>query len=522
MKNNKLEICIRNNEYIFYDNDVLSYKKNGIVKIISKKINNYIGLYNEKVYFSKVNKIFSISLVDYTVTLEYKLPGYLQSGIMENFIIVSSYNQLSYSIYSININNNSMKKLYSSGKIHSFFIQQNYIVLKVPYFKNKYTIMDIKGKIIKIINEHKLYLIPHDTKEISYDISFIENNFKTSIKLDDKTLNILGRLTSYIILNSKLYLLSNDISRSYIYMIDLNTVEVSIIKQSHLNFSEIFLFEDNIYYNISDISNEILITNILLDEDIEYEFNIKNEIINKRSMINKCYYTIYKNLSLDKLKGIYFYVHGGPKDYIGKNYDQLKSLFINSGYLLVAINYHGSITYGMEYEESIYGKWGFQELRDIKEVIEEVISEYPNLKKDIRMLGISYGGILANLIVVKENIELNKVVSISSPYEVKKFYDNLPRFYKNIFNRRALYKGITKYNIEEFNPINYVKNKENRTYLIYIYGDKDKKIPMNSNIEREIKKNVNSYIQVRTAGHNIKEIFDNQSNIDDFLNLIFK
>ncbi|WP_436889264.1 hypothetical protein [Mammaliicoccus sciuri] len=30
--------------------------------------------------------------------------------------------------------------------------------------------------------------------------------------------------------------------------------------------------------------------------------------------------------------------------------------------MLVAINYHGSITYGMEYEESIYGKWGFQEL----------------------------------------------------------------------------------------------------------------------------------------------------------------
>jgi dipeptidyl aminopeptidase/acylaminoacyl peptidase len=94
-----------------------------------------------------------------------------------------------------------------------------------------------------------------------------------------------------------------------------------------------------------------------------------------------------------------FLVHGGPQGSWGNSwsYRWNEELFAANGYVVVAINFHGSTGYGQKFTDSISGDWGGKPFEDLMKGLDYVEKTYPFIDKSREAaLGASYGGYMAN------------------------------------------------------------------------------------------------------------------------------
>ncbi len=524
MKIKNKVITIKVNEYYTLELEInhLRIVGRGEILFQCSNISKYLGMFNGNIYYTSKDRIISLtidSLKTKEILRNYK---FREIYLLDQYIYISEYIDTSFHIKKVNLITEEYKNLYSGQQMHSFFIQNDNLIIQCPYFTKKYIVIQLDGKMVKRYYDYENINIPCLNYKISYEIKFCGPDYKfvSNLLINNKRIKLEGRVIKYIIYNEKLYILTNDNTKCHIYTIKMTEKKISGLMTSNLHINNIFLLDNKIFYDVSDLSHCVVVRNNLLNTylpNYEKKILIKNRI----SKINKCFYTIYKKNNITSFKGILFLLHGGPHDYIDKEYDELKRMIVESSYILVVINYHGSSTYGYEYEKVIHGKWGKQELYDIQEIFSDTILEYPELRHNCRILGISYGGILANLSHLKCKLPFSKVISISSPYDIKKFYLQLHHFHKNIFKNRAIKRRIVHYDIEEFNPINYPKDPFLTTIMIYIYGMNDSKIPMDQDVVTAIKNNFNIYLPVENAGHDLKDIFMNIHDKKELLNLLF-
>ncbi len=96
-----------------------------------------------------------------------------------------------------------------------------------------------------------------------------------------------------------------------------------------------------------------------------------------------------------------FLIHGGPQggwtdDF---HYRWNHSLFAAKGYVVVAINFHGSDGYGQPFTDAVSGEWGGVPFVDLVRGQEYAIEHFPFIDKDrIVAAGASYGGFMINWI----------------------------------------------------------------------------------------------------------------------------
>jgi hypothetical protein len=92
-------------------------------------------------------------------------------------------------------------------------------------------------------------------------------------------------------------------------------------------------------------------------------------------------------------------IHGGPQSAFLNNWNYRWNLatFASQGYGVIAINYHGSTGFGMEYLNSIRKDWGGKPYEDIMKGVDFILSKYSYLNPNrVAALGASYGGYMMN------------------------------------------------------------------------------------------------------------------------------
>jgi dipeptidyl aminopeptidase/acylaminoacyl peptidase len=96
-----------------------------------------------------------------------------------------------------------------------------------------------------------------------------------------------------------------------------------------------------------------------------------------------------------------FLVHGGPQggwvdDF---HYRWNHSMFASPGYVVAAINFHGSLGYGQAFTDSISGDWGGAPFVDLVKGQQYLVENFPYIDGDkIVAAGASYGGFMINWI----------------------------------------------------------------------------------------------------------------------------
>ncbi len=119
-----------------------------------------------------------------------------------------------------------------------------------------------------------------------------------------------------------------------------------------------------------------------------------------------------------------FLIHGGPQGAWGNDwtYRWNAELFAANGYVVVAINFHGSTGYGQKFTDSIRGDWGGKPYIDLMKGLDFVEKTYPFIDKAREAaLGASYGGYMANWLLGHTN-RFKCVVSHDGTFNTESAY----------------------------------------------------------------------------------------------------
>jgi dipeptidyl aminopeptidase/acylaminoacyl peptidase len=86
------------------------------------------------------------------------------------------------------------------------------------------------------------------------------------------------------------------------------------------------------------------------------------------------------------------HTHGGPTSVMTERWLPESQAWIDHGFAFLTINYHGSTTFGREFEEKLWGNLGFWEMEDLAAARNWLVDEGISQPDEILLTGISYGG----------------------------------------------------------------------------------------------------------------------------------
>jgi dipeptidyl aminopeptidase/acylaminoacyl peptidase len=86
------------------------------------------------------------------------------------------------------------------------------------------------------------------------------------------------------------------------------------------------------------------------------------------------------------------HTHGGPTSVMTERWLPESQAWIDHGFAFLTINYHGSTTFGRDFEEKIWGNLGFWEMEDLAAAHKWLIHEGISQPDGILLTGLSYGG----------------------------------------------------------------------------------------------------------------------------------
>ena len=171
-----------------------------------------------------------------------------------------------------------------------------------------------------------------------------------------------------------------------------------------------------------------------------------------------------------------FLIHGGPQwcwledfNYYGWN----TQLTAAQGYIVVQINPHGSIGYGLAFKEYVSGNWGKGDYDDLMLGLDYVLKAYPYIDSTrMAALGRSYGGFMTNWIN-GHNDRFKCLITIDGSF------DQISGYYATdeLWFPEWEYRGTPYTNREEYirsSPSTYVENFNTPTLIIH--GQKDYRI----------------------------------------------
>ncbi|MEP6758576.1 MAG: prolyl oligopeptidase family serine peptidase [Actinomycetota bacterium] len=91
------------------------------------------------------------------------------------------------------------------------------------------------------------------------------------------------------------------------------------------------------------------------------------------------------------------HVHGGPESVTTERYWPAVSSWVDHGYAVASLNYRGSVTFGREYQQAIWGDLGHWEVEDLAATAAWLVGERIAAPRGIVLTGGSYGGYLTLL-----------------------------------------------------------------------------------------------------------------------------
>ena len=163
-----------------------------------------------------------------------------------------------------------------------------------------------------------------------------------------------------------------------------------------------------------------------------------------------------------------FLIHGGPQGAWSDSwsYRWNPELFAAGGYVVIAVNPHGSTGYGQAFTDEVSGDWGGQPYRDLMAGLDYAEKTYPFIDKDREAaLGASYGGFMVDWILGHTD-RFKCLVTHDGLFDAVSAYGDTEELW---FPERE-FKGTPWTNPESYakwSPSNYVKNFKTPTLVIH-------------------------------------------------------
>ncbi len=175
-----------------------------------------------------------------------------------------------------------------------------------------------------------------------------------------------------------------------------------------------------------------------------------------------------------------FLIHGGPQNswYDAWSYRWNYQSFSSQGYALIAINFHGSDSYGQNFTNSITGQYGTLPFDDLQLGLTAALNRFKYIDGNRSVaLGASYGGYMINWIAGHPQM--------SQRFRTLICHDGLFDMRGMAYSTEELWfsehdtGGFTPYDnpqaYEKYNPVNYVANWTQP--MLIIHGGHDYRVP---------------------------------------------
>ncbi|CAF2378001.1 unnamed protein product [Rotaria sp. Silwood2] len=175
-----------------------------------------------------------------------------------------------------------------------------------------------------------------------------------------------------------------------------------------------------------------------------------------------------------------FLIHGGPQSswYDAWSYRWNFQSFSSQGYAVIAINFHGSDSYGQKFTDSITGQYGTLPYEDLQLGLTAALNLYKYIDGNRAVaLGASYGGFMINWIAGHPEM--------SQRFKTLVCHDGLFDMRGMAYSTEELWfsehdaGGFTPYGnssaFEKYNPVNHVANWTQP--MLIIHGGHDYRVP---------------------------------------------
>jgi len=175
-------------------------------------------------------------------------------------------------------------------------------------------------------------------------------------------------------------------------------------------------------------------------------------------------------------------IHGGPQGAFGEQFHPRwnMQLFATPGFVVAAVNFHGSQGYGQEFCDAVSGDWGGKPFEDIMKGTDHVLASYDFVdKKNVSAAGASYGGFMINWILGHTD-RFRSLVSHDGVYEQWSMYGST----EELWFPEWEFKGTPWSNPElydKYSPARYAAKF--KTPTLVIHGENDYRVPYTQGLQ---------------------------------------
>jgi len=175
-----------------------------------------------------------------------------------------------------------------------------------------------------------------------------------------------------------------------------------------------------------------------------------------------------------------FFIHGGPQSswYDEWSYYSNFQIFSSKGYAVIAIDFHGSDSYGQKFTDSITGQYGTLPYQDLQLGLTAALERYNYIDGNRAVaLGGSYGGYMVNWIAGHPEMSqrFKTLICDAGLFDIRGMAYSM----EELWLIEHAVGGFTPYDnpeaFEKFNPVNHV-DKWSQPMLI-IHGGHDYRVP---------------------------------------------
>ncbi|NLE07539.1 MAG: S9 family peptidase [Parcubacteria group bacterium] len=169
-------------------------------------------------------------------------------------------------------------------------------------------------------------------------------------------------------------------------------------------------------------------------------------------------------------------IHGGPHGFVGDEFSPKTQAWLDKGFGYCAVNYRGSIGFGKEFMEGIYGNPGTWEVEDVVAARNWLVKKGLADSKKIILSGWSWGGYIVLLALGKyPNLWAGGIAGTPIADCVLQYEDE-PAYFQAIDRKRFGGTPAQKPKIyKNSSPTTYAKNFQ--APVLILYGENDVRCP---------------------------------------------
>jgi dipeptidyl aminopeptidase/acylaminoacyl peptidase len=168
-------------------------------------------------------------------------------------------------------------------------------------------------------------------------------------------------------------------------------------------------------------------------------------------------------------------IHGGPQSQYDFGFHFEGQLYAANGYVVVMPNPRGSTGYGQDFCMAIWQAWGERDYEDVMASVDYIVEKGWAEPDRLAVTGWSYGGMLTNHIITKNDRFKAAATGASAALYVVNFgHDHYQRWW--MYETGPPWKPESRQLYEKMSPFNDVENVVTPTLILG--GEKDWNVPI--------------------------------------------